>query len=93
MFSQQFKEGIEELLSFENQGDEEVKKHNNNIAIMCAEALPWRCHRRLVSDYLLAIKNVKVHDIMNIFNASLHNLTSFAYLENGIITYPSGNNK
>ena len=58
---------------------------------MCAEALPWRCHRRLVSDYLLAIKNVKVYDVMNISKMSLHILTSFACMENGMITYPSKN--
>jgi uncharacterized protein (DUF488 family) len=51
---------MEELLSLTEQGEEKKYNNNNNIAIMCAEALPWRCHRRPVSDYLLAIKNVEV---------------------------------
>ncbi len=88
MLTQEFREGIDELLSLEEQ--EEEKKYNN-IAIMCAEALPWRCHRRLVSDYLLAIINVEVYDIMNISNKSLHKLTPFTCIENGRITYPSKN--
>jgi uncharacterized protein (DUF488 family) len=88
MCTVEFREGIEDLLSLEKQKDEDEKKHNNNIAIMCAEALPWRCHRRLVSDYLLAIENVKVYDIMNISKISLHELTSFACMENGMLTYP-----
>ena len=66
MCSHQFREGIEDLFSLEKQKDGDEKKYNNNIAIMCAEALPWRCHRRLVSDYPLAIMNVEVYDIMNI---------------------------
>ena len=93
MCTLEFREGIEELISLEKQ--QEVKKkryddnNSNNIAIMCAEALPWRCHRRLVSDYFLAMKNVEVCDIMNIYHKSLHNLTSFACIENEILTYPS----
>ena len=86
MCSQEFGEGIEELLSLKEQ-EEETKY--NNIAVMCAEALPWRCHRRLISDYLLAIKNVEVYDIMDISHKSVHNLTPFACVKNGIITYPS----
>jgi uncharacterized protein (DUF488 family) len=90
MCTLEFKDGIEELLSLDKQEDKKKKYTNyNNKAIMCAEALPWRCHRRLVSDYLVAIENVKVYDIMNISNTSLHSLTSFAHIENGMLTYPS----
>ena len=89
MYSQQFKEGIDELLSLKKQENE--KKYDNNIAIMCAEALPWRCHRRLVSDYLLAIRNVEVYDIIDKSHKSLHNITPFAWVENGLVTYPSKN--
>jgi uncharacterized protein (DUF488 family) len=63
--------------------EEEMKY--DNICIMCAEALSWRCHRRLVSDYLSSIKDVEVYDIMNISNKSLHKLTSFAHVEDGRI--------
>ena len=92
MCTQEFRDAIDELLSLKE--EEEVKTYNNNsnnVAIMCAEALPWRCHRRLVSDYLLAIMNVEVYDIIDISHKSLHNLTSFAHVEKGRITYPSKN--
>ena len=92
MCTQEFRDAIDELLSLKE--EEEVKTYNNNsnnVAIMCAEALPWRCHRRLVSDYLLAIMNVEVYDIIDISHKSLHTLTSFAHVENGRITYPSKN--
>jgi uncharacterized protein (DUF488 family) len=46
MKTQSFKEGIDEILS--------LAKHNT-IAIMCSEVLPWRCHRRFISDYLMMI--------------------------------------
>jgi uncharacterized protein (DUF488 family) len=92
MLTHEFREGIDELLSLNKQEEKKYNTHTNNIAIMCAEALPWRCHRRLVSDHLLAIVNVEVYDIMSISNKHLHNLTSFAQIENGRITYPSKNN-
>jgi uncharacterized protein (DUF488 family) len=92
MCTLEFREGVEELLSLEKQEDEEKKYNNhdsNNIVIMCAEALPWRCHRRLVSDYLLVIMHVEVYDIMNISNKSIHSITPFACMENEMLTYPS----
>jgi uncharacterized protein (DUF488 family) len=88
MCTLEFREGIDQLLSLMRQ--EEEKKYNN-MAIMCAEALPWRCHRRLVSDYLLAIMNVEVYDIMSSSNKYPHNLTPFAHVDNGRVTYPSKN--
>src|SRR3954447_6311253 len=88
MCIKEFREGIDQLLSLMR--EEEEKKYNN-MAIMCAEALPWRCHRRLVSDYLLAIMNVEVYDIMSSSNKYLHNLTPFAPVDNGRVTYPSKN--
>jgi len=49
----------------------------HKVAIMCAEALPWRCHRSLISDAEL-VRGIKVLDIMNINKPHLHQLTSFA---------------
>lgn len=57
-------------------------------AIMCAEALPWQCHRRLIADALLA----KGWSVSNIFSAGKirpHTLTEFARLADGRITYPA----
>lgn len=87
-------EGIEELISLQKQKDEEKKYNNNNgnhIAFMYAEALQWRCHRRLASVYLSAVKDVKIYNILNISDISIHNLTSFACMENSMLTYPSKN--
>lgn len=57
------------------------------IAIMCAEAVPWRCHRSLIGDALL-VRGFTVLDIMSETNAREHKLTSFAEVEGTRITYP-----
>ena len=82
MATTSFKEGINELLSL-------MKKYSN-LAIMCAEAVPWRCHRRLIADYLIMVEGINVFDILdNKQQPASHELTSFARLtENKIITYP-----
>jgi uncharacterized protein (DUF488 family) len=56
-------------------------------AIMCAEAVPWRCHRSLVGDALIAC-GVEVIDIMGPGSARQENLTTFAIIEGTHITYP-----
>jgi uncharacterized protein (DUF488 family) len=58
-------------------------------AIMCAEAVPWRCHRLLIADALLT-RGLEVRHIMSETNADLHRLTLFAAVDdNGLLTYPS----
>lgn len=56
-------------------------------AIMCAEAVPWRCHRSLVGDALL-VCGFKVCDIMSLTSTKPHELTSFAQVDSTSITYP-----
>ncbi|MFC4373551.1 DUF488 family protein [Nocardia halotolerans] len=56
-------------------------------AIMCAEAVPWRCHRSLVGDALL-VRDVQVRDIMSPTRAPEHTMTSFAHVTGTTITYP-----
>lgn len=56
-------------------------------AIMCAEAVPWRCHRSLVADALL-IRGIEVVDILSATEWRAHRLTSFAKVEGLRITYP-----
>lgn len=56
-------------------------------AIMCAEAVPWRCHRSLVSDALL-IRGIEVINIFDKNNSSHHTLTKFAKVEGLNLTYP-----
>jgi uncharacterized protein (DUF488 family) len=56
---------------------------------MCAETLPWRCHRRLISDYLSA-RNFMVYDIIDgLHKPSLHKITPFALFKKGKVTYPA----
>jgi uncharacterized protein (DUF488 family) len=54
---------------------------------MCAEAVPWRCHRSLISDALL-VRGWRVMDIMSEKKAAPHKLTTFAKVEGTTITYP-----
>ncbi len=71
-------------------GELERQAASQRTAIMCAEALWWRCHRRLISDALTA----RGWDVEHLGSGSApqrHELTSFAQLgEDGVITYPSG---
>jgi len=57
-------------------------------AIMCAEAVPWRCHRSLVGDALL-VRGVEVVDIIGEKSSRPHKLTRFAHVEGTRITYPA----
>ena len=54
---------------------------------MCAEVLPWRCHRSLIADALFA-RGIEVRHIMSKTQAKTHALTSFAKLDGKRITYP-----
>jgi uncharacterized protein (DUF488 family) len=56
-------------------------------ALMCAEAVPWRCHRSLVADALL-IRGVEVLHITTSAAPKPHSLTSFARVHGADITYP-----
>jgi uncharacterized protein (DUF488 family) len=57
------------------------------VAIMCAESVPWRCHRSLIADALTA-RGVPVFHIMSAERVSPHKLTEFARVEDGKVTYP-----
>ncbi|WP_345602099.1 DUF488 domain-containing protein [Tomitella cavernea] len=57
------------------------------VAVMCAEAVPWRCHRSLIGDALL-VRGDTVLDIMSPTQAKSHRLTSFAAVDGLAITYP-----
>ena len=56
-------------------------------AVMCAEAAPWRCHRSLISDALLA-RGVEVRHILGPQAAELHRLTAGARVEGSRVMYP-----
>lgn len=78
MQTPEFWAGIDELLAL---------AADKTVAIMCAEAVPWRCHRSLIGDALL-VKGYEVGDIINAKTVRPHVLTAFAKVEAGRITYP-----
>jgi uncharacterized protein (DUF488 family) len=59
----------------------------NTVAVMCAEALPWRCHRSLISDALV-VRQVNVKHILSRDNVIKHRLSEWAHVEGTKITYP-----
>lgn len=78
MQTDEFAAGLEELLKL---------AESKTVAIMCAEAVPWRCHRSLIGDALI----VRGHTVIDIFDKDKtqeEKLTSFAKVTDGIITYP-----
>ena len=78
MQSAEFEEGLVELRSLARDGP---------VAIMCAEAVPWRCHRSLIADALFA-RGVTVEHIVGRGRTRPHRLTPFALLSGRRVTYP-----
>jgi uncharacterized protein (DUF488 family) len=64
-----------------------VLARENRLALMCAEALPWRCHRNLLSDALVA-RHIKVEHIISKDSVINHELNSLAQVEGTKIIYP-----
>jgi uncharacterized protein (DUF488 family) len=58
------------------------------VTIMCAEAVPWRCHRSLIGD-ALKVRGIAVEDIMSATRTQPHELTSFAKVQGTQVTYPA----
>lgn len=56
-------------------------------AIMCAEAVPWRCHRSLIADALL-VRGIEAKEIAGATRAQPHKLTPWAHVSGKTITYP-----
>jgi uncharacterized protein (DUF488 family) len=78
MDTPEFQAGLEELKSLAEE---------KTVAMMCAEALSWRCHRSLVAD-ALTIQGWQVLHIQSRKTASPHKLTPFLKVQDGKITYP-----
>lgn len=58
------------------------------IAVMCAEALPWRCHRSLIADALLA-RGVEAREITSATRTRIHTLTPWGQVNGTQVTYPA----
>jgi uncharacterized protein (DUF488 family) len=74
---------------FRNNIDDLVKlAKSEQIAIMCAEAVPWRCHRSLIADALLA-RGIEVQEITSAIRTRPHTLTPWGKMAGGQVTYPA----
>jgi uncharacterized protein (DUF488 family) len=80
MQTPEFEKQIEKLIQL-------AKEHR--IALMCAEAVPWRCHRSLIGD-ALTVRGIRTEDIISPKQRRLHTLTLFAHVRGSIVTYPAG---
>jgi uncharacterized protein (DUF488 family) len=78
MQTPEFEEGIERAIQLAEE---------KPAALMCAEAVPWRCHRSLVADALL-VRGIEVREIISSSSPEEHKLTPFAVVRGTKITYP-----
>ena len=81
MQTPEFAENLKELIALARE---------EQIAIMCAEAVPWRCHRSLIGD-ALTVRGIRNEDIMSTTQCRLHTLTPFAQVRGTTVTYPAEN--
>ena len=79
MQTPEFEAGLTKLIDAANK---------KQVAIMCAEAVPWRCHRSLIADALTA-RGIEVKHIMSPTRANPHSLTPFAKVHGERVTYPA----
>jgi uncharacterized protein (DUF488 family) len=80
MQGEEFRDALETLIRMSRQ---------ERAAIMCAEAVPWRCHRSLVAD-ALSVRGIPAVEILSESSYRMHKLTPFARVEGTRITYPPG---
>ena len=78
MQTAEFTDNLERLIA--------IAQHEQ-VALMCAEAVPWRCHRSLIADALL-VRNISVEEILSNTRCESHKLTAFAHVAGTSITYP-----
>ena len=78
MQTAEFREAIERLIQI---------MHEDRIALMCAEAVPWRCHRSLIADALL-VRGIRSEEIVSPTRTQVHLLTPFAKVDGLRIIYP-----
>ncbi|MDO8207121.1 MAG: DUF488 domain-containing protein [Gallionella sp.] len=78
MQTAEFAENLAELIE---------RAMQERIALMCAEAVPWRCHRSLIADALV-VHGIRVEEIISGARRQVHALTPFAKVDDMTITYP-----
>ena len=91
MASEEFARGIERLEAWARESPLGSKlpglAPGHRVAVMCAEAPWWRCHRRLLADALV-VRGHEVRHILDARETARHELTEFAHVEHGRLTYP-----
>jgi uncharacterized protein (DUF488 family) len=80
MATSEFRSGIDRLLEL---------CQNGRVGIMCAEAVPWHCHRTLISDYLACMLELEVYHILSAGKVQPHSVTDFAQAAGGRLVYPA----
>lgn len=78
MLTPEFEEHLEALIKLARRA---------RVALMCAEAVPWRCHRSLIADALL-VRGITVEHIMGRESSQPHRLNPMARVEGTRLTYP-----
>jgi uncharacterized protein (DUF488 family) len=78
MQTPEFDAGLQRLIKLARQ---------KRSAVMCAEVVPWRCHRSLIAD-ALTVRGIRVEDIMSKKRSPKHSVTSFGRVRGDRITYP-----
>ncbi len=79
MQSDEFEESLDSLID---------RARNDHVALMCAEAVPWRCHRSLIAD-ALGVRGIRVEHILSEARTQTHTLTPWARVRGKRITYPA----
>jgi uncharacterized protein (DUF488 family) len=78
MQTPEFEQGLQLLME---------KARDLTTAVMCAESVPWRCHRSLIADALTS-RGIEVNHILTITHSKIHTLSSMAKMQGVHITYP-----
>jgi uncharacterized protein (DUF488 family) len=80
MLTPEFEHSLQELLE---------RAQGQRIALMCAEAVPWRCHRSLIAD-ALSVRGITVEHILSAARTQPHRMRPWAQVQGTRITYPPG---
>ena len=78
MQTAEFQQGVQDLLAF---------SQHDATAVMCAEAVWWRCHRKLLADALVA-RHVPVFHILGTNEPKAHQMSEFARITGSAVSYP-----
>jgi uncharacterized protein (DUF488 family) len=79
MQTDEFAESLDSLID---------RARKDRVAMMCAEAVPWRCHRSLIAD-AMAVRGIRVEHILSAVRTQTHILTPWARVRGKRITYPA----